>query len=648
MSAETDQIYEFGDFRLNVGERVLTRGGEGGEVVSLTPKVFDLLVIFVENSQHLLEKKILLDKLWQDSFVEEANLNVNVSALRRVLGEKPDEARYIETVPRRGYRFVAEVRRVEPDDADEAQKSLSAGEPATAVTSANDQFAERLETARAASNRLSKQSKLFFAALGLILATALAGILIWKFAVQSNKPDVSNIRTIAVLPFKPLVASQSDAALEMGMASALIAKLSNLEQLTLRPTSAVSKYANAETDPIAAGRELQTEAVLDGKIQRADGRIRVTVELLRVSDGATLWAGSFDDFFTNIFAVQDSISERMTNSLALKLSGSEKELLAKRPTENTEAYALFLQARFFHEQISEEGSRKAIEFYEAATRKDPEFALAFAWTVGALIHLANLNINREENLQKARNAASKAVELDSQLADAHEALATVKDAIDWNFAESETEHRRSVELDPKNADAHFSYAAFLSRFKERQTEAVSEIEMAQRLDPVTMYIRAEAALILLRARRYDEAIAETKKLIELKPDFQPAYILLIRLYVYKSMPTEAEAALNKYAEFNPSNREYATALVYRQAGKIEESEKISREQIARYKDGENCGKYALYAVLLGDKTRAFEFLEKALQRRESILLTLDVDPDWDDLRDDARYQNLRRRIGLTR
>jgi DNA-binding winged helix-turn-helix (wHTH) protein/TolB-like protein/tetratricopeptide (TPR) repeat protein len=667
MSERSHKIYEFGDFRFEAAEQILR---SDGELVPLTPKVFELLLVLVENHGHLLSKDELIKTLWAESFVEEANLNVTVSALRKVLGEKPNENRFIETVPRRGYRFIAEVREIagarenrrETDPALTGAATPPIDLPAKRCPQCRRVYtdealnfclddgaalaAEIDRTHKSLSIRLQKNAKVWLA-LGGILLAVLAGALIWKFAFDGKTAEVSNIRTLAVLPFKPLAGSQSDGALEIGMADALITRLSSIQQITVRPTSAISKYTQPATDPLAAGRELQVEAVLDGKIQRADNKIRVTVQLLRVADGATLWAETFDDFFTNIFAVQDSISEKMTASLALKISGREKERLTRRATENTDAYALYLQARYYHEQISEEGSRRAVEYYEAALEKDPEYALAYAWAVGAVFHLANLGINREENLRKAREFSLKAETLDPNLSDAHEASATVKDALDWNWTEAENEYRRAIELDPKNPDAHYSYAIFLSRFRDRSDEALREIETAKRLNPVAIYMQTEAVIILLRARRFDEALAAAKKIPELKPDFQSAYFLLTRLYIFKSMPEEAERALKKYLALSGSKNQYLTAFVYSRAGKKAEAEKILRALVGKFKEGDNYSNNALCYALLGERDRAFEFLEKAYARREVEVLTLAVEPEWDELRADPRFQNLINRIGLS-
>jgi DNA-binding winged helix-turn-helix (wHTH) protein/TolB-like protein/Tfp pilus assembly protein PilF len=619
MTRQNGKIFEFGEFRLDVHERSLTKNGE---IVAVTPKVFDLLVALVENRGSLMAKDELIERLWPDSFVEEANLNVNISALRRALGERPEDHRFVETVPRRGYRFVADVRTT-------ASEAESGVEEATAPAERHSYPAKRF-------GGIVVLAAFILISLGLTLGA-------WKIGILSG--DQAEVRTLAVLPFRPLTVGEENAALEMGMADALITRLGGLGQITVRPTSAISKYISDQTDPIAAGREQQVDAVLDGKVQRADNRIRVTVQLLRISDGAILWTASYDDFFTNIFAVQDSISEKMASALALKLSGKEKELLTKRPTENTEAYALYLQGRYNHELLSEEGSRKALEFYQAAAAKAPDFALAYAWMVGAYVHLANLNIDRDNNRQAARDAAAAAVRIDPELPDAHEAMATVHSAIEWNWPAAEAEYRKAIELDPKNADVRYSYALNLCLYK-RFDEALTQIETAKKLNPVAIYIQNEAGLILMRARRYDDAIAQANEMLQLRPDSKHAYMLLIRNYLYSGRYPEANDSLQKYLALQPANGPLYTAMVYSRTGRKPEADKILRSLIDRYKEGDNGIDHALYSAVLGDIDRVFEFLERSYQRRETILLSLAVEPEFDLIRSDPRYAPLVKKIGL--
>lgn len=612
------KIYEFAEFRLDRGERSLSLAGEP---VALTPKVFDLLAVLVENHGHLMTKDDLIKLLWQDSFVEEANLNVNISALRRALGETPNEHRFIETVPRRGYRFVAEVREIVSAET----VSASAGES----TSASH----------------IRWAGVHYATLFTVVAVLAAALIGWQFFFSGGGTEVSQLRSIAVLPFRPLSGEQTDPALQMGMADALITKLNGLQQLSVRPTSAIERYSDAN-DPIAVGRELQVEAVLDGKIQRADNRIRVTVQLLRVSDGATLWAGSFDDFFTNIFAVQDSISERMIESLAVRLSRKEEVALAKRYTENTEAYQLFLQGQFHHEQITRTGTQNALKYYRAAVEKDPDYALAYAAMSPAYIHLANLNIDRDVNFQNARDTARRAVELDPDLADAHEALAGVYDVLDWNWKAAEAEYKRAIELNPKREGPHFNYSSHLSRQK-RHDEAIREIEEARRINPVALYIQNQLIHTLIRARRFDEAEAEIKKSLEMSPDNLHALNFMFRVSMYRSRLPEAKAAIDRYVAAKGPRWDTFLAWYELRAGRAETGARALRAINAKYdSDGGNHGWIALNLVRLGEFDAAFDALEKAYARREFHLLTLNVDPDWDPIRSDPRLAELIGRLGL--
>ncbi len=428
------------------------------------------------------------------------------------------------------------------------------------------------------------------------------------------------------------------------MADAIITKLNSLPQLTVRPTSTIEKYSDTN-DPIAVGRELQVEAVLDGKIQRADNRIRISVQILRVADGATLWAGSFDDYFTNIFAVQDSISERMLETLSVKLSGSEVAAISKRYTENTEAYQLFLKGQFYQEQISREGTENALKYYRAAVERDPDYALAWAASAPAYIHLANLNLDRDNNIRNAREAATRAAELDPELADAHEALADVYDVLDWNWEAADAEYRKAIELNPRREGPHFSYSSHLSREK-RHDEAVLAVETARRINPVALYIQNHLIHTLLRARRFEEAVAAAQKSLEMSPDNPNALNFLFRIYMYQGRFVDARAILDRYLAIKAPQADVFEAWYLLKTGKREAGERGLRTAIENYKSTEAYGPAALNAVRLGAYDEAFHYLEKAYQRREYHLLTINIEPDWDPIRDDPRFIELIHRMRL--
>lgn len=659
MSRRARQLYEFGDFKLDPAERLLLRGDE---VIPLKAKVFDILVLMVQNSGRLLEKEWLLETLWPGSFVEESNLNVNISALRKALGETPSDPRYIETVPKRGYRFVASVKEIvipdevslvaldtEPLEAVESKLEadrLTGEFPVEAQTEAADITAG--DTTVASTRGIQKRPLISAATIAAAAITLIAIVGAYLFITRAKGKDtgIAGVRTIAVLPFKTVTSQESDVALGMGMADALIMRLSTLQKLTVRPVSTVLKYSQSDQDPLEAGRALGVDVILTGLVQKDGKNIRISTQMLRVSDGATLWTEKFDDYFTNVFAVQDSISEKMASALSIRLSGAEQQRLAKRYTENTEAYQLYLQGQYYHNRLVTD---KALSLYLEAIEKDPEYPLPYTSIVSLYIGLANVGDNREEYIRKAREAANRAISLDPNLSDSYEALGTVYYVIDWDFANGEKAFQRSIELNPGNSNAHYSYATLLSRLG-RHEEAFHEMDLAIRFDPVSAYIHADYATLLINARRYDEALDETKKALELDPNFLSVYFPVARIYVAKSMYEEALDAQRKVMQ-NSTYRKprWYSAYIYARAGKRAEAEKILHDD--EETDSPSVWKpyfIAMTYAALGERDRAFEWLEKAFAKRSVGLTSLKIEYEWDPIRSDPRFNDLIRRIGLER
>lgn len=634
MTGNSDEIYEFDEHRLDVSERRLFRLGAE---VPVTPKAFDLLTLLVRNQGHLLTKDRILEELWAGSFVEEANLNVNISALRRVLGDNAAEQRFIETVPRQGYRFVAEVTDI--SGVEDATTTVDLAEPVPEKSLGTAYEGDSAIPSPAISSRSPRRIVLSLGA-----AVVLISVLSW-FGYRSMTASVVRPRSIAVLPFKPLSQTTADEALELGMTDALITKLSKIDRLSVRPTSAVRRYAAENADPVSAGRELGVDTVLDGKVQKADNKIRVTIQLLRVGDGTTLWAGSFDDFFTNIFAVQDSISDRMFESLSLKLSPEELESIEKRYTESTEAYQLYLQAQYHHLQISADGSRTAIKYYEEALKIDPKYALAWASSVGAYAHMANLNEDREGSLQKARIAAYTALSLDPELPEAHEAVATILDFFDWNWPEAEREYLKAIELGPNRDGPHYAYSIFLSRFK-RHDEAVKEIRIAGQILPDAVFVQNQLVQTLFRARRFDECIAEANRSLAMKPDSVIPLSFIFRANIQLSKLPESEAAMNRLVELDPTNADSLRARLLMKFGKKAEAEALLRPKTHDYKEGDIAWQVAQNYLRLEEFDKVFEALEHSFKRREANITMINVEPEWDPIRGDPRYTDLMRRIGI--
>src|SRR6185436_5747291 len=344
MSEQERLAFSFGPFRLDVAERLLLRDGEP---ITLPPKAFETLLVLVQNSGRLITKRDLMNRLWPDTFVEEANLANNISLLRKVLDDDRQECKYIETVPKSGYRFVATVT-----------------EPAT----------PRTEVAHDSSTNASGVRRSWLAvALAATVLAVIAGYYFFYSRAASSTPSSppAALKSLAVLPLKPLVETSRDEAFEMGVADTLITRLSKLRQIEVRSIGAVSRYTDIERDPVAIGRAQQVDAVLDASIQKSDNKIRVSVRLVRVADGSTLWAGQFDENDTDIFTPQNAISNRVAEVLITTLSGEEKEALYRRDTENVEAYHLYLKGRYFWSKFTEEGLQKSIDYYNQALEKDP-------------------------------------------------------------------------------------------------------------------------------------------------------------------------------------------------------------------------------------------------------------------------------------
>lgn len=639
MDQQNPHIYEFGTFRLNVSKRLLLRGGEP---VPLTPKVFDTLLYLVEHSGTVLSKDELMAAIWPDTVVEENNLGQNISKLRVVLGESRGENRYIVTVPGTGYRFVADVKALAPENRIENAEALLPRpvdvqvEPAPALP----QLEQRTGRLRGRAWRA-----VFIGMLVTVLGVS--SFYLWR---SRTRPAVdARIRTIAVLPFKPLVLENRDEALEVGMADTLISKLSNIREIIVRPISSVRRYGGVEQDPLAAGRELGVDAVLDGTIQRWGNRIRVNVRLSRVSDNTTLWADQFEQEYTNIFAIQDSISEQVAGSLALKLAGEERELLAKRYTADAEAYDLYLKGRFFWSKRTREGTRQAIIYFQAALERDRTYALAYAGLADSYLLLPIINdMPSGEAFPKAKEAVLNALEIDAQLAEAHAALGWINFWFDWDWKGSEKELHRALEINPNYPLGRLRYAHLLSNLG-RHEEALEQMDRALKLDPLSPYFLAIKGQLLFQARRYQQGIDHQSEALVIEPNFWLGQLVLGKNYERVGRYAEALEAFRK-AQEAPSDLTEAISLsgfTYAVSGRLGEAERMLRQLKAiskqRYVPPYNI---ALVYHGLGNSDETLRLLERAYEERDVRMVFLGVEPKWDTLRSDARFIKLMKRMNL--
>ncbi len=474
----------------------------------------------------------------------------------------------------------------------------------------------------------------------MLLIGVVGAIGSWSPKRQPTAPSAA-IKSFAVLPFKPIVANERDEAMEIGMADTLIAKLSNLRQLIVRPTSAVRRYAALDQDPLAAGREQRVDAVLESSFQRSGRKLRVTVRLLDVRDGSAIWAYQCEELCNDVFTAQDRISERVARALAPELSGEEQKLLAKRYTDNFEAYQLYVKGRFFWDKGTEKGMKKSVEYYEQAIRLDPNYALAYSGLATTCAATAAREfITRVEAEAKAEAAARKALEIDEQLSEAHFVLALLH-YFHWRWAEGEREFQRAIELSPNDSTIRLSHSHWLLAHR-RFDEALAEVERAQELDPLSPIGVARVGWVLFHVRRYDLAIAQFRKALEMNPYSSVNRAALCRAYTQTGNYSEAIAELRQVVAANPRRGFERASLgyAYAMSGQRSEAIKVLGELIEESKHRTELADniVEIYAGL-GEKDQAFAWLEKAYQLRMHALIFLNANPHFDSLRSDPRFQD---------
>ena len=622
-------IYRFGDIVVD-GENF--RAQKYGQNISLTPRAFDVLIFLLENAGRVVEKQELFDHIWKDTFVSDNALTKVIKEIRRSLEDAAADPHYIETVPKRGYRFIGKL-------------SENAGAPVPKTeTGKEDKGAVFPAVTHKPDVKVSRP------VIGLFVIGAIGVLFLAGWLTLRQKPAEFSprpIRSIAVLPFKPLSDDVQNESLEMGRAETLITRLGNVKEIAVRPISAVSRYTDRRQDPAAAGREMQVEAVLDGSIQKAGERVRVTVRLINVGSGATLWSEHFDENFTDIFKVQDSIAERVASALTLQLTRQEREQLTKHFTDDPEAYQLYLQAQLLWNRRGPNWIDQSLAAYQRALEKDPNFALAYIGAADSYIMLSgHRRISMQEAEQKARPEITRALELDPSLAQAHNALAELKYQYEYDWPGAEKEFKTAIDLNPNVAWIRQAYGWFLMS-AGRFDEASAEMEKARELDPSSMTINVARGRLFYYSRQYDRAIQHFQSVIAAEPNESSSYYSLYRIYEQKGMYAEALEEFFK-AYTMPKEKEAEFRRAFEADGwrgilqkQLEEVQKNTAEA-----GEESPSSMADIYARMGEKDKAFYWLEKVFDTRDPAVLQFKVEPIYDSLRDDPRYPELVRRIGL--
>jgi TolB-like protein/Flp pilus assembly protein TadD len=579
-----------------------------------------------------MEKDDLIRKLWPDSFVEEGSLSNNIFLLRKALGEDPA---FIETVPRRGYRFVGAVRQLPGATTSTLpEKAPEAGAPGSASFLANKRWPWRSR-----------------AALGIVAAVLLASLAAAGWFYRGFGLDGNTIDSVAVLPFVNASADPNTEYLSDGITESLINSLSQLPHLKVMSRDAAFRYKGKETDAKTVGRDLGVRAVFKGRVMQRGDSLAISAELIDARDNSHIWGQQYSRNPSDIFGLQDEIAREMTTALRLRLTAEEQKRLVKSYTSNPEAYQDYLRGRFFWQKTTGLGLNKGVECFQQAISKDPRYALAYDGLADSYISLAVYGFSPpKEAYPRAKEAALKSLEIDGTLAEAHTSLARINAEYDWDWSGSESEFQRAMELNPNYPTTYQMYGLILSTMG-RPEEAIANFKRGLDLDPLSPIINGALGEAFYYTRQYDQAIEQLQKTLELDPNLHPARAFLADSYLHKSMNKEATEELEKHlviAEgrvWGLAELGYAYALVGRRPDALKllnELNQLSREKFVP------ADAMAQVYVGLGDKDKAFEWLEKGYERRSLGLAGVDlkVDPVWDPLRSDPRFADLLRRMNL--
>jgi TolB-like protein/DNA-binding winged helix-turn-helix (wHTH) protein len=682
------RIYEFGPFRVDALRRVLLR--ETNEV-RLPAKSFEILLVLLEEKGRLVDKDELMRRVWPDAVVEENNLTVNMSALRKSLGESPRDHRYLVTVPGRGYQFVADVRRHvgEPGSEEEAlarqrvaevragaggwegeAKALSPGSwdlglgpaqvaaPQTNVVASDrgPQAGSPLGVANTHTTssaeyivgEIKRHKNGVLSVLTALLATTVI-VAYFAYSRHSAGSDKTGITSIAVLPFANNTGDPNAEYLSDGISESLINSLSQLPGIKVIARSSAFAYKGKETDLKEVANALGVEAILTGRVTQRGENLSISVELVDARDKTQVWGEQYDRNMSDLLAIQREIAREIVEQLKLKVSGAEKGL-AKHYTESNEAYQLYLKGRFYWDKRTAEALKKSIEYFNQAIEKDPRFALAYAGLANCYVVPA-IRLPPRETMPKAKAAAMRALELDETLAEAHASLGRVLAAYDWDWTNAEKEYKRAIELNPRYAVAHQWYGGYLA-VMGRTNEALAERKRAQELEPLSLIINAELGMAFYYARDYDQAIEQFQRTLELDQNFPPARAFVPAAYEQKGMYGEAIAEFKKAIPLRGVSEvgflRAGLGHVYAVSGKKSEARKVLAELKQLSQQGYvPAPSIALIYAGLGEKDHAFSWLEQGYEQRAFQMQWIKLEPRWDSLRSDPRFQALIRRVGLS-
>lgn len=633
MSGSSKRLRQFGEFRLDLDRKVLWHLNEP---VPLRSKAVELLCALIENRGEVLSKGELLDQVWPEAFVEESVLSQNIYLLRKTFADYGATDTGIQTIPRRGYRFTGEVR-----DVDHASKLLIEHE---VVERSMTEIREESQDVGSRSFPSPIYRAIALSALIVLPVVILIGIGLWRSAEATENTSRTKISSIAVLPLSSFASDPENESLRLRITDALITKLGKLSSIKVSSTTSILRFAGTSHDPLEAGRALEVDAVLDGRVQVENDRLRVTLQLISVPDGVQLWSEQFDGKSDNLLALQDLISDRLRHDLAVEEAADR----AGSTTSSRTAYEAYLKGRYFWNQRTPDAYEKAIRYFREAISEDPNFAAAYAGLADCYL-IGNRIVDGDpaSAMSLAEEAARRSLELDETLSEAHVSMGGVLATFrrDWNAS---NEHfRRAIELDPTSAMARAWYGLNLISLR-RFDEAQEQLFEASRIDPTSRNIAVYTIVNYYFSRRFDEAIARGRSALELDPNLSTASMYLAYAYEQKGMYKEAvQTEIDRVRSKAPKQ-----AAELAQAFERNGIRGFWRKQIElktrEYDEGAVRCRYEIATrhAILGELDRALDLIESNFRYGGTCWNGIQSDPAWDKLHGEPRFSAVMKGMGF--
>jgi TolB-like protein/DNA-binding winged helix-turn-helix (wHTH) protein/Flp pilus assembly protein TadD len=633
-------VVRFGTYEVSLQSGEVRKSGLR---IRIQQQPMKLLEILLERPGEVVTREELRSRVWaEESFGDfDQAVNIAIAKLRSALGDSAESPRFIETLPKRGYRFIADVSVV---DADARPKRLES--PAGDLPAKEPGDRDELQVSGLTVAPKQPQPAL---RVGIALAVVLSFSILFLLLFRSRSRVPTGIRSLAVLPLENLSADASQNYFADGMTDELITDLAQISALRVISRTSVMVYKGARKPLPQIARELNVDAVVEGTVLHSGDQVRITAQLIEASTDKHLWSQSYEGEFRDTLALQNRVAREIADQIRINLTPQEQAALKSVKVVNPEAYESYLKGRYFWNKRTADGLKAALAYFQQAIEEDPKYAQAYSGLADTYALLGDWQyavMTPKEAFPKAKTAAIKALELDSALGEAHNSLAFVLDGFDWDFDSAGKEFRRAIELNPGYATAHHWYAWHLSLLG-RYDEATAEMRKAENLDPLSLIINADLAELLVLAHSYDESIEQSRKTIEMDPNFALAHNQLAQAYLQKHMYDQAVAELQKAVQLSGGSPTCTANLAraYVLSGKRSEALELLSELKKRSNPGySNASEIAMIYASLGDAAQAMNWLEKGYEERfnPGVLLR----PGFDPLRSDSRFQNLLHRIGL--